>query len=469
MSLVPISLGQGSSQTRHGAGGLTRHLNCYLEVQGEDAKHGSMVVASDGLADFATLTNGGAVRAGIEVAGYAVIVSGRLVFRVDRGGGSTLLGGIPTDGPVYMRSNRRTNPQVGIVSSGLFYCIDTSTWTMTQVTDSDLPPATSLAFLDGYGILPVSRGRWFITGLDDFTTIDALDVAEAESDADDIVVASERDGEIVLFGERSIEWWQDTGGADFPFTRSQAVHIGCSSAGSVCKVNRTLIWVDHNGIVRMMSGYDGERISDHGVERDIASVEPSILTSTTWSRGGHTFYSLTAPDYFTRVFNLTTGKWHDRASYGQNHWKVSNVTKLGTLNIAGDGDTGTLYDMSPDYYAEGSDPLVMDIITPPVHASPMRLGFNSVFLDIIPGVGLNTTTEQDLDPVVLVAWSDNGGKTWSGERSMALGRLGDYTRRAVTRRIGTGNSVGRTFRIRISASVAKAIQAMWADVEKLAA
>lgn len=74
---------------------------------------------------------------------------------------------------------------------------------------------------------------------------------------------------------------------------------------------------------------------------------------------------------------------------------------------------------------------------------------------------------SDVDPVLLVSWSDNGGKTWSPERSMPLGRLGDYTRRAKLTRAGTGNSVGRTFRIRISAGVARAIQAMWADVEKL--
>ena len=46
---------------------------------------------------------------------------------------------------------------------------------------------------------------------------------------------------------------------------------------------------------------------------------------------------------------------------------------------------------------------------------------------------------------------------------------GDYTRRAVTRRLGTGNANGRVFKLSISAAVAKAIQSLSADVEKLAA
>ena len=69
----------------------------------------------------------------------------------------------------------------------------------------------------------------------------------------------------------------------------------------------------------------------------------------------------------------------------------------------------------------------------------------------------------------MVRWTDNGGRTWSNERQEPLGPLGDYTRRAVTRRLGTGNANGRVFKLSISAAVAKAIQSLSADVEKLAA
>jgi hypothetical protein len=468
MAIVPISLGSGSNNARFGAAGLTRHLNCYFESQGE-TKNNSIIVACDGLSSFATLENGGGIRNAIEVGAYSVVVAGRLVFRVDAGGGSTLLGGLATEGPVYMRTNRRDYPQVAILSQGLYYVIDTQTWTMTQVTDADLPPATSLAFLDGYGVLPTSHARWFITGLDDFTTIDPLDFAKAESDGEDIVTSNERDGEIVLFKRNVCEWWQDTGGASFPFTRSQVIHIGCLAAGTVCKVQRTLAWIDREGYVRLMQGYDGQRISDHGVERDIASVDPSIITSTSWSRGGNTFVTWTAPGYWTRSFNVTEGKWHDRESYGAKSWNVQHVWKFGNRNIAGDASSGTLYDMSPDYEDENGDQLVLGIYTPPVHAWPQRLQFNALFLDIIPGVGLNTTTPADLDPVLMISWTDNGGKTWSAERQITLGRLGEYTKRIVTRRLGTGTTVGRVFKITCSAAVAKALQGASVDVEKLAA
>lgn len=77
------------------------------------------------------------------------------------------------------------------------------------------------------------------------------------------------------------------------------------------------------------------------------------------------------------------------------------------------------------------------------------------------------TTRADIIPKIMVRWSDNGGKTWSTERTLELGRQGEYTKRAVLRRLGTGNAIGRTFNFRISAAVAKALQGASVDVEKL--
>lgn len=428
-----------------------------------------MLVAHDGLADFATLSSPG-VRGMLEVGAYLWVVSGRQVYRVDQGGGVTAIGGIPTDGPVYMVRNRRVIPQVAILSSGLLYVIDTGTSVMKQVTDPDLPPGSSMSVLDGYGIIPVSNGRWFISGLDDFTTWDPLEFGTADSNPDDIVRSATREGEEVLFGERSIEWWKDTGDIDFPFAggRVAIAEIGCLAAGSVATLDRTLMWVAHDGTVRIMAGYDGQRISTHQVERDIASVDPNTLTATSWASRGHQFYSLSSPS-FTHVWNKTTGSWSERRSYGANRWRGSVVSKFGTQWIAGDATLGKLYRMSPDAYAEGNDPLVMTVQTPPAHGFPSRLQVGAMFIDVVPGVGLNTSAPADLDPEMMVKWSDNGGQTWTGERRVTLGRQGNSVWRAVIRRLGIIPPTGRTFELSISAAVAKGIISASLDGTTLAA
>ena len=68
----------------------------------------------------------------------------------------------------------------------------------------------------------------------------------------EIVRAATREGEVVLFGRDTIEWWQNTGDADFAFTRSQAIRLGCLSANSVAAIDRTLAWIANDGTVRLM-------------------------------------------------------------------------------------------------------------------------------------------------------------------------------------------------------------------------
>ena len=391
MTLTPISLGSSSNPSRFGAGGVARLVNCYQERQGEDAKADPIIVASDGLTVLATASALG-TRALLEVGVYVYGVIGREIVKIGAGGTLAVLGGIPTNGPVYMVRNRRTVPQVAIVSDGLYYVIDTGTDVITQISSAVLPPATSLAFFDGYGLLSTTRnGQWFATAIDNFSTIDPLSFGDAESNPDDIVRIATREGEVVVFGTRSTEWFQDTGAVNFAFTRSQAAEIGCLSAGSVAFVDRTLFWVAHDGSVRQMQGYGGARVSTHAVERAIAGVDPSTILATTWWQGGHTFYAISCASW-TWVYDLATSKWHERESYGQSRWRVSCVARFGNAWLAGDSSTGDLYIMSPDVHAESFDPLILTVQTPPVHAFPKRLQFSALYLDIVPGVGLAPTT-----------------------------------------------------------------------------
>lgn len=470
MTITPISLGSGSSPSRFAAGGAAHFINCYLEKQGEDSKAPEIVVASDGLTAFGDLPTDG-IRAALEVGAYIYVVYGRVMYRVDSLGEYTVLGNVPTDGLVTMVRNRRTNPQIGIVSDRLFYVYDTVDGSFTRVTGpstaTDFYP-TSITILDGYGILPVSNSKWYVTALDDLTSVDGLDFAEAESDPDDIVRASTREGEVVLFGRDTTEWWQDTGDADFAFARSQAIRLGCLSAGSVAAVDRTLAWIAHDGTVRLMSGYGGDRISDHAVERAIASVDPDTIYATSWWARGHTFYAISSAEW-TWIYDLSTGKWHERKSYGQSRWDIAVVARFGLQWVAGSSSSGELYVMSPDAMDEDGTAIVMTTQTPPVHAFPYRLCFNALYVDIVPGVGLNTSATAELDPELMVSWSDNGGQTWSTERRVKLGKLGQMTQRAVVRRLGIGNQIGRTFRFSISASVARAFLGASVDVDKLAA
>ena len=65
-------------------------------------------------------------------------------------------------------------------------------------------------------------------------------------------------------------------------------------------------------------------------------------------------------------------------------------------------------------------------------------------LELIAQVG----QEAGIDPQIILDWSDDRGKTWSHSQQQSLGKIGEYGKRVIFRRLG--QSFGRVFRIRMS-------------------
>ena len=59
---------------------------------------------------------------------------------------------------------------------------------------------------------------------------------------------------------------------------------------------------------------------------------------------------------------------------------------------------------------------------------------HSLQLDIEAGTG--TVSDQGADPQVMLRWSDDGGHTWSNEHWVPMGKVGEYYRRVIWRRLG---------------------------------
>jgi hypothetical protein len=473
---VPISLGTRSNPARNPQGGNAQLINCFAEEQGEDAKHSLMIYSTEGLAAFGSALAGGGVRAMLPVGSSLYAVVGRNVYAVAVGGTAALIGGIATDGPVYMARNRREPAQIGVVSDGLYYVIDTLTKSVTEILDSDLPSPISFSVLDGYGIIPVVGGEFFLTGIDEFTTIDGLDVGTAEAYPDEIVRSMVLERELILLGEDSTEFFQNTGDADFPFTRSHATETGCLSGDSAALVDtptrKTVIWVAPDHTVRLMSGYSSQVISTNEIEDLIKAVDvagnAATLKGFAWAHAGRFFYALTTADW-TRVFDSKTGNWHTRQSYGLNRWRISAVASFANKIIAGDYASGQLYVMNFETQTEAGNHLVRSILTPPVHAFPYRLQFNGLFIDAATGIGTNSTDAHASNPELMISWSDDGGYSFSTERTRALGTTAQYKRVQPIYRLGRCGEKGRIFKFSISSPVDSLLISASVDFDRLRA
>lgn len=467
MATIPLIFPTQSNPGRFSANGSARLINLFREQQGGEGTVDTPTHAVSGLSLFSTLTGGG-IRAALAVENYLYVVAGRLLYRVDNAGASTLIGAIATDGPVYMGRNRANPTQIGIVSAGQFWVL--TGLTLTLNADLDLPAASSFAVLDGYGVLPGYGNQFYITDTDNFTSIDALDFASAESSPDAIMRVAVRENEVVFFGADTVEWWRNTG-ETFPFGRITAKRIGCLSAGSVTRFAQTLAWVatdeDDNIFVAVMNGYDGQRISTHAVERTIRDdANRSSITATSWGEDGHTFLAISGTDW-TWVYDKATGLWHERQSYGSSKWRCNLVVAFAGKLIACDASEAKLYEMHREYTDEAGNPLVVEIISPTHHVFPDRMQLDRVFIRAVVGQGAVPGDDSTTDPQLSIQISRDGGATYSTERLISMGTGGQREKEITLSRFGRASRLGYTFKLSSSAAVARGFLDAALDAERL--
>jgi hypothetical protein len=376
MALTPISLGLRSNPGRHEAISAARLINCYAEDVGDQGKIRFPVVAADGFDSFATLAGGSPPRAMLAFSDTVLyLVAGAKLLSVSGSGSVAEIGdnAIAGSGRVTMARNRKTpNAQVAIVVAGQnsFSILENSVRT-TVAMPADTAPLVAVAALDGYFLLLLESGEWYVTAIDEGTDIDEIEFAKAESNPDGLVAGAIRGASAVLFGDRSTEFFTNTGTGDFPFSRETAISIGCYAAATVAEIvvpreggtSDTVAFVatDSKGSyagVMLLDGYTGAKISSHAVDRAIRKEpDKASLRGFTWTSDGHCFYCLTGSS-FTWVYDTATGLWHERQSAGLPRWRIATATTFAGRTIVGDTTLGRLYWMRPDLF-DAANPSVL--------------------------------------------------------------------------------------------------------------
>lgn len=334
----------------------------------------------------------------------------------------------------------------------------------TRITASGFEGADTCDFMNGYFI--VSRpnsGAFAISGLYQGLSWDALDFATAEASPDNLIRVCADSGLLLLFGDKTLEAWGDSGASDFPFARigASAIEWGLAARWSLAKFDGSLMFLRKNRLgqvqVCKLSGMNAEVVSDSEMDYVFSTYSAvSDATGFSYMLGGHPFYQINFPSANASwIYDGRTMAWSKVGGDSVRHRAEIHVNYLNNSYVS-DYSNGKLYLLDKDNYTDDGDAIIREFVGRHQGNGDYST-LNQIWLEMEGGVGLQTG--QGSDPQVMMQISRDGGHTWGAEIWSSIGKIGEYTARVVFNRLG--RSRDWLFKFRVSDPVKTVFVSAW--------
>src|SRR5574343_87733 len=450
----PILWAKQTAKDRSGAATLEQLLNCFVQKNPAGSPQPFKILPIPGLKYWSNY-GAGPIRGTWYALGRLFVVSGNELYVVASDKSSVMIGAVPGGGPVHMMSNET---HVGIATNLGFYAATTA-----AIVNVDGVHYSTAVYQNGYGILSeFGTDRWFLTGLDDMTTIDPLDYTNADELPDKLKGNATLSNEVYAFGEKSAERYYLSGDQYFPFTKISggAIPVGCISGDSIVTAQKVIGWLAEDYSAHIVAGGQEQLISTPGIEKWIgARLNPSDVRGVTYRLEGHESMVWNWQDG-SIAYDLSNGLWHERKSWAENRWRVDTCSDAFGKKLVGDFESGNVYELDPNTVYEENGAGVKEWIVRTMQPGPITSGADRVFMDELyidceMGVGLGVPG-TGFDPKWSLQWSDDDGNTWSNIVEASAGKSGEYALRATFNRLGSFTK-SRTLRLMCSDPVRMAV------------
>lgn len=347
--------------------------------------------------------------------------------------------------------------QLAVVDGPNLYILNLATNAMTRITSDGWRGSDDVQELDGYFIfVDPDTDQFYLSAIDDGTSLDALDFSSADSSPDNIVTHRVSHRQAWFFGSDSAEIWIDSGDLAFPFVRYQSYTLDVGIVGKRAAINAadTLFWIGKTdrgtGLVYMASGNQPQRVSNTAVEQALAaSTDISQASMWAYQVEGHEFIGINAPGMTsTWVFDAAMQEWHERGE-----WDDGWLPLRSRLYVSFNGEHfgadafGAVVRLDDSLNSLSGRPLVRERTWP-------HLINPSLEPTVYQGLELAAKT-GDGSGFMTLEISNDGGYVWGAPLLRALGAVGRRLQRL--RWLGLGAATYRVFRLRCSDDVPWAI------------
>lgn len=458
--LVPINITGQTYKSRSRPLSFQTTQNFYSDlVDNQNAKSGYVLMPFPGMKLFGTTT--GADRGMLEHQTNLYKVSGSKLYDVDSSGVHTELGSIPGTARCILEG---INSNVVIVTQGKAYLWNGST--VAEITDVDLETPNSCTHLRNVMIYDGDGGRFCTSDVGDATSIDGLNYATAESNADDLKRVYTFGDRAFMLGDKTTEEWWFSGVGSPPLDQVQGGTrtIGIAAIHSVANNDNAMYFLgDDNRVYQNFTPID--TIAIHNQISSFSQVSDAIGFCFTLE--GHNFYKLTFPGVNKSfLFSERTG-WHTLSSGTQGGRSYANSYAYAfRKHLVADYRNGNIYEWDVNTFTDNGDMIIRQRDTGPLHGGLFNLPGKELtmnYFELIMETGVGLISGQGSDPKIMLSYSDDGGRTFGNEAQGSIGKLGQYQWQV--RWDNLGSFYERVMRIRISDPVFCSIHNAAADIE----
>lgn len=458
---MQVPLAGPSAKNRAQFKSKQRTLNFYLEATSE----GYILQSFPGAKAFSP--GNGPCRGAFVHRNMLYQVSGTNLYSISTAGARTSLGAI-TGAERCIFDGFGTS--LVVVSNGTVYQWNGSA--LSQISDGDLESPNSCAQLNNQMLYDGTAGRFCSSDAGDATSINSLNYATAESKADDTVRVFSYDQLAYIFGEETIEAWWNSGIGNPPFDRIEGgiIPVGLAALHSVASNDSGFYWLGDDKNVYFGKGSAYQRISTTPIANEIESLSVvSDAQGHCFTFQGMNFYEITFPNESrTFCYNESIGienGWFELSSDGDTgRYLASAHVFFNGKNYVTDYRNGNIYELDLSKFDEFGDEIIRIRDGINLHSGLAGKPGKYVTLnrfELMMETGVGGT--DNANPIVMLSWSDDGGRTWSTEQWGTAGKSADFVWKVEW--FGLGSFLNRIMRIRVSDKVFWSIFSAAADFE----
>lgn len=430
--------------------------NLYPHFDQKGGKEPSVLLGTPGTKVFLDLDYEKEVRAMHKMNSEGYAICGDRLYKILETSYVQMSGSLNTDSGAAFMADDGINLMIVDSDGSGWYLSGT---TVTAITDPDFPIANSLTFQDTFFLVSErDTGNIFKSLSGDPTVWEALDFTNTEGHADNLLVVYSFLRELWAFGTQTIEILYNSGDPSFPFERVQGSFkkTGIGSVRSVAEDSDKLFFLGDDLVVYINRGLEISPISTPHIHYQFGTYsKTNDAVGYAYNHDGHIFYVLTFPtEGKTWVYDLSTNEWHTRAS------GLSDIRHTGNCymflygkHLVGHYENGKILYYDNDTYTDDGEILRAWRTTKSIHQDRKYLYHHQMEVEFEAGVGL--VSGQGVDPQVMLQYSDNGSKTWSGEKWRSMGKIGEHSLRSIWRRLG--RSRDRVYSIMITDPIKRVI------------